>query len=392
MVADVTEESSFNRYPFELSDAAESRAQELHRSVIIVDMLFQGPCGSRSFDHELSEDLRKRWDSDRDAIAAWNYITEAPARQAVSPGGFSAFERCWRESGITAGTRERDFATERDILEGCALARAQFSTLDWLEEATTAEVIRAAKRDGKMAAFINSQDTLGFGTDLTLFDAAHALGLRMVGLTYNSANFVGNGCTERGDGGLTHFGVKVVDRLNSLGVIIDTSHCGRQTTLDACHSTKKPLVASHTAAERIYDIDRAKSDDELRAIAATGGVVGICAVPFFLTHESDATIEHMLDHVDYIANLIGVDHTGIGTDWPLQMPKWALTAIVQPWAQAAGFRAEHGVDWTRSLAGFEDYRDFPNITRGLVNRGYSDSEIHAILGENFLRVLDDAVY
>lgn len=383
-----TSSDSFGCYPFDLSDAEEKRATTLHESAIIVDMLFQGPCGYRSFDDSLNADLKARWDSERDPMAAWNYITEAPARRAVSSSGFPAFEKSWRDSGVTAGTRERDFMTERDILEGCALAHAQFNALDWLENAVDAAMIRTAKSENKMAAFINSQDTLGFGRNIDLFDAAHALGLRMIGLTYNSVNFVGSGCTERVDGGLSHFGVRVVQRLNSLGVIIDISHCGKQTTLDACQQTTKPLVASHTVAQGIHDIDRAKSDEELTAIAATGGVAGICAVPFFLTSEPDATIDHMLDHVDYIVDRIGPDHVGIGTDWPLQMPKWALTAIVESWTKAAGFRSEHRVDWTRSLDGLDDYRDFRNVTRGLVKRGYSDSEVRAILGENFLRVFD----
>jgi membrane dipeptidase len=173
--------------------------------------------------------------------------------------------------------------------------------------------------------------------------------------------------------------------------VVDTSRCGPKTTLDACAATQRPLVASHTSAGALYEIDRAKSDEEIRAIANTGGLVGVYAVPFFLSPQEEPAIESMLDHIDYIAQLVGWQHVGVGTDWPLQMSQWALRNVANPWMQAFGFTPEHRIDCTRHLKGFTDYRDFPNITRGLVARGYSDDEARGILGENFLRVLGEVV-
>src|SRR5581483_8669755 len=139
--------------------------------------------------------------------------------------------------------------------------------------------------------------------DFDLLEWAHARGLVMLQLTYNSRNFVGSGCMERVDDGLSTFGARFVRRLNDLGVIVDISHCGTSTTLAACRRSGKPVVASHTAARALHDHPRAKSDEELRAIAATGGVVGVCAVPFFLG-DTATSIEDMLDHIDDVAEVV----------------------------------------------------------------------------------------
>ena len=210
----------------------------------------------------------------------------------------------------------------------------------------------------------------------------------MIGLTYNWQNYVGSGCTDRSDGGVTDFGARFIRRMNELGIVVDTAHSGRRTTLDACSISSRPVIASHTSADAVSPHDRAKSDRELRALAGTGGVIGVVAVPFFLSTGRDVTIDAMLDHIDYIANLVGWQHVAIGTDWPLQMTKGALSRIGEMERQY-GFRPEHRVSWTTNLIGFDDYRDFPNITRGLVKRGYTDEQVRGILGENFLRVVDD---
>jgi membrane dipeptidase len=164
------------------------------------------------------------------------------------------------------------------------------------------------------------------------------------------------------------------------------SHCGHLTTLDACRHSTKPVNANHTAAQGVYVHARGKRDEALRAIAATGGVIGVVAVPAFLTDKARPTIDDMLDHIDYIANLVGWQHVAIGTDWPLQAPEELLRSILSPDNKATGFREQDRLDVTRRLIGFDSCRDLPNITRGLVKRGYGDESIRGILGENALRV------
>jgi membrane dipeptidase len=209
--------------------------------------------------------------------------------------------------------------------------------------------------------------------------------------TYNTQNHLGTGCTDRSDGGLTRAGVAFVRRMNELGMIVDSAHCGKRTTIDICETSEAPVVASHTSAESVFFCDRAKSDEEIIAIAETGGVIGVVALPDFLGSGPDVSIETMLDHIVYILRLVGWPHVGVGTDWPMQYPKWWIRRLFAPhtW-ERDGWRPEHftDADVARTLLGFDDSRDFPNITRGLVARGLGDEEIRGILGENFLRIFE----
>jgi membrane dipeptidase len=376
----------FGAYDFGLTTEQEERAALLHRESIICDMLFQGPCGYRSFTDEMDAALTAEFEHHHSDLQYVYSAIAMPLLRALK-GEFPEYETCWTASGITAANRQVSTGADARALWGWALHARQFDLFPWLARAVTGADIRRAKAEGRAAGYISSQNTTEMGEDLKLLDALHMLGLRMLQLTYNSMNFVGAGCTERVDAGISHFGSRLIVRMNELGIIVDTGHCGRQTTLDACALSERPVVASHTSIASVYQIDRAKSDDELRAIAASGGVIGICAVPFFLAPGSDVTIEAMLDQIDYAVTLAGWEHVGIGTDWPLQASKQAVRHLDVGGAEI-GFRAEHNLDSATNLIGFDDYRDFPNITRGLVKRGYRDEQIRGILGENFLRVFE----
>jgi membrane dipeptidase len=378
----VSQLSAFGRYDFGLTAEQEKRAGRLHQDSIIIDALFQGPCSHTAFTDEMEQQVKVA--SSRDLIDG----LELPIRLALS-GEFPAFEEHWRASGITAGNREVELATFENFARTFGLAHAQFDRFDWLVPVLRAGDIRRAKKEGKQAGFLSTQVGYGPPPDLRILDAACELGLRMLQLTYNTMTTVGAGCTERTDAGVSTFGAALIARCNQLGIIVDTSHCGRQTTLDACQLSKRPVVASHTSAESVYRHARAKSDEEIRAIADTGGVVCIYAVPFFLSADRRVTIEAMLDHIDHVAKVAGWQHVGIGTDWPLQVPTWTLQHVLPAFAAEVGFRAEHKIDTMAALEGFADYRDFPNITRGLVARGYDDAQVSAILGGNFLRVIGD---
>ena len=148
------------------------------------------------------------------------------------------------------------------------------------------------------------------------------------------------------------------------------------------------MLANHSCAQGVYGHARGKSDEELDAIAATGGLVGVVTVPFFLSADPEATVEAVLDHIDYINERIGWRHIGIGTDWPMQAPEDVIEETLGAIVDEIGFRPEDNVSTTQTLRGFEDYRDMPNITRGLVARGYDDEQIAGILGENFMGVFE----
>ena len=376
----------FGTFNFGLDDAQEERAARLHRECVIVDALFQGPVGYRVFDAETNKALRARLDANEDKLVVGADGMEAPIRQAMA-GRLDAVKDHWDASGVTCGNRQVELADNlRDRTFG--FMQKQFDYFPWLTKALTTADVRRAHETGTHAGLVSSQVMLGPWRDFDMLANVHDLGLRMCQLTYNTMTSVGAGSTERSDAGLSYFGVASVKVMNELGIIVDTGHVGRQTTLDACEVSEAPVVASHTAAQGVYDHARGKSDEELRAIAGTGGVIGIVSVPFFLAAGSDVDITAMLDHIEYVAEVAGVDHVCIGTDWPLQLPEWMLSDILQPLFAETGFRPEHGMVATQHMIGFDDYRDFPNITRGLVARGWSDDDIAKVLGENFLRVME----
>lgn len=381
----MTEE--FGTFDFGLDEAEEERAARLHEDSIIVDVLFQGPVGYRAFDDEMNKELRARFEETHDIVAALTDGLELPIRRATE--GRLDVKEVWDASGITCGNRQVEMVDDHHIRErSFAFVQKQFDAFPWLTKALTASDIRRAHETGSHAGLVSTQVMLGPWRDLDVLQWAHDAGLRMSQLTYNNMTSVGVGCTERVDAGLSTFGVASVKAMNEIGIIVDTGHVGRQTTLDACEVSEKPVVASHTAAQGVFAHARGKSDEELRALAGTGGVIGIVTVPFFLAPGPSVTINSMLDHIEYVAEVAGVDHVAIGTDWPLQLPEWMLERVLQPVFAETGFRPEDDLVATQQLIGFDDYRDFPNITRGLVARGWSDEEIAKVLGANFVRVME----
>lgn len=376
----------FGVFDFGLDEQQEERARRLHAESTIVDVLFQGPVGHRAYDDETNQALRARFEAHRDLGTALRDGLQTPIRLAVA-GRLDAFKDHWDQSGITCGNRQVELADDalRDFSFG--MAQLQFDRFDWLRKALTADDIRAAKANGTHAGLVSSQVLSGPWRDLDALAHYHDFGLRMCQLTYNSMTRVGGGCTDRGGAGLSSFGVDSVKAMNELGIIVDTGHVGRETTLDACEVSDAPVVASHTAAAAVYPHARGKDDETIRTIAQTGGVIGVVTVPFFLGPQPDVDINVFLDHVEHVAEVGGIDGVCIGTDWPMQVPQWMQTAVLQPIFEETGFRPQDRTDATQKLIGFDDYRDFPNITRGLVARGWSDEDIRKVLGENFLRVM-----
>jgi membrane dipeptidase len=382
---------TYGAFDFGLSEEQEERAARLHRESCIVDLTFQGPGSPDVWTAELEAELDAAL-SERGGdfmFAYWFLLEKALA------GEYPEYRELYELSGATAGITEASKLGDREqLLQDALRARRMFDRFPWARRAFRAADVRAAKADGEVALWGMCQFNYLQPGQLDQVNAAHELGLMdTCELAYNQMTFIGCGCTERYDAGLSHFGQQFVRRCNGVGVIVDTSHSGRQTTLDACQASSAPVVATHTSAAALYRCDRAKSDEELRAVAATGGVIGIVCVPFFLAAPGSPgqTIELVLDHVDYVSQLVGVEHVGIGTDWPIALPHALQRRMFIPFLAEIGFREEHGVDVVAALDGFRDYRDLVNITRGLVGRGYSDGEIAAILGENFLRVFEQVV-
>jgi membrane dipeptidase len=380
-------QSSFD---FGLSQEQEERAAQLHEASVIVDLMSQhaGCTIFQQYPPHLQLEFQERMRCRRGGFDSFLEALYWPYEMSMQ-GKSNLLLEWYRASGLTCGTYGIDVHDGHDEqAREYEMRVARYANLPWLRYVTTAGEIRAAKRAGVIAFYASCQPTTPLPRDLKPIDTAYAKGLRSLMLTYNLMDNVGVGCTERVDAGLSSFGVQVVKHCNDIGMMIDVSHCGPLTTLDACRHSKGPVNANHTAARRLHRHVRGKSDEALRAIAATGGVVGIVALPSYLTTTADATIEHMLNHIDYICDLIGWQHVAIGTDWPLQAPEPIVRELLSPENAALGFRPQDELDVARRLIGFDDCRDLRNITRGLVKRGYTDEQIQGIVGENALRVIE----
>jgi len=249
--------------------------------------------------------------------------------------------------------------------------------------------VEQAKKQGKLGVLINFQNSAAIGLDLKNLDTFYDMGLRQIQLTFNWRNWVGDGCTERTQAGLSYFGVDMVHRMNELGMLVDVSHTGYQSTLDAIEVSKGPIVFSHTNCKAVCDHPRNKTDDQIKALAAKGGVMGLTCFNWFVSNKAVSTLDDLLDHYDYMMKLVGADHIGIGSDF--NVAAWAGRAPDAEWEQHMRLYGEREAKVLKSR--FPPYIDAVNgpqryhvIAQGLRKRGFSTGDIEKILGLNFLRV------
>jgi membrane dipeptidase len=224
--------------------------------------------------------------------------------------------------------------------------------------------------------------------ELDRLDVLYGLGIRQIGIAYSDANTLGSGLSEPVDGGLTAFGHRAVTRMNQLGLAIDLSHSSDKTALDTCTRTEKPVLITHAGARAVWDTPRMKPDSVLRAVAETGGVIGMSAAPHTTLSPGHPrhSIESVMDHFRYCVDLVGIEHVAFGPD-TLYGDHVMLHRI---FAHLLSLSATRGpaFDPVEYVDGLENpTENFGNICRWLVEHGYSDDEIRAVLGENVYRVL-----
>lgn len=241
------------------------------------------------------------------------------------------------------------------------------------------------KASKKIAVILGLQNAQHFRRpdDVNFF---HGLGQRVSQLTYNSRNLIGNGATERRDEGISDFGAAIIERMNTVGMAIDVSHCGDRTTLDAFELSKKPVLVTHSNCRVLANgHPRDKSDEAILGVKKSGGVMGITGVRMFVSDKEPTTIENALDHFDHVAKLIGPEHLGVGSDIDLygydSMPP-ALNKQLR-----AGYKGSYGFREKIDIEGLNHPKRMFDLTEGLIRRKYSDSNIEGILGGNFRRVL-----
>lgn len=241
----------------------------------------------------------------------------------------------------------------------------------------TGAEIDAAVAGGKIALVLSLEGCEHIGTDLELFDTFFRLGVRLASFTHFGRTMLADGSAEDAAGArLTAHGVSAVEAMQGMGMIVDVSHLSIAGTEHVLEITKRPVIASHSNARSLRDHHRNISDDHLRAIASTGGVVGVNFFWEFLAPE-DPKLSHIVDHVERIAQVAGVDHVGLGPDFITEYFDTLLP----------GERFYEGLDVKLVPEGTEgSSRDLPLVTEALVERGFSDEDVRKVLGENFLRV------
>ena len=237
-----------------------------------------------------------------------------------------------------------------------------------------------AKAQGKIGVIMGLQNSEHFRKpeDVKTF---HQLGQRVSQLTYNTQNLIGSGGTERVDGGITDFGVTIIQAMNEVGMLIDVSHSGDRTTLDAIELSSRPIAITHSNCRALNDHPRLKTDEAIRKLAAKGGVMGITGVRNFVRGQEPTTIEHMVDHIDHVVKLVGIDHVGIGSDSDLNgyddMPADQRKELLAMYKPSYAFRGKLDTD------GFDHPRKIFDLTEALIRRGYSDDNITGVLGGHF---------
>jgi len=280
-----------------------------------------------------------------------------------------------------------------DVLHDLGIRLSDIAHQDFVTVAKTVDDILRAHKEGKVALVLCIEGAMPIENELDRIDILYGFGVRLMGLVYSESNVLGTGLKEDRDGGLTYFGRQCVERMNKLGMAVDTAHCSDQTTLDAVEASKKPVLATHVGARALWNIKRLNPDNVLKAIADKGGLIGIEAAPHTtLTERHPAhNIESVMEHFEYIKNLVGIEHVTFGPDTlygdhvGLHHVFSAALSIKQSSANKAaevpyvkGLENPTEVSW--------------NNVRWLVKHGYSDEDIAKAIGGNVIRVLREIWY
>jgi membrane dipeptidase len=307
-----------------------------------------------------------------------------------------------RDSGITCvhltmrpvGTAPPDTAFTQAVLAIGEMEWEIDAHPDALARVRSAADIRAAKQRGRTGLIYGFQDGVSFETDLNRLDELYRLGIRIVQPTYNRRNLLGDGCLEPANAGLSNAGVEAIERMNALGILVDLSHCGRQTAADAIRHSKKPVAFTHTGCFALAGHPRNRTDEELRAVADNGGVSGIYFMPY-LSKGKQPTSADVVRHLEHMIDVAGEDHVSIGTDGGVSA-EIVDREFKENFARFTRERREAGIaapDETEEGYLFASDLNAPRRLAILADilsaRGHAGARIEKILGTNLLRVFAD---
>lgn len=314
-----------------------------------------------------------------------------------------SFGRKWNDAEFTA-LEAANYSGIVESLPRADLQSAIDALVQWRRRATRhedhllialgASDFERARKSGRTAVLLNFQNATMLEGNVDNVDALHMLGMRSFQLTYNIRNRLGDGCLERSNAGLSGFGIEVVRRMNTVGVMIDLSHCGRQTTIDGIAYSKKPVAMTHTMCESLRPgHPRAKTDAEMRSCAEAGGVIGIAALGYFIGTDpgGETTIDDYADHIEHAATIAGHEHVALSSDFPPQgIAAWATR---ETWYEPRLkiFTPEYQVRWPPWIPELDSTDRFRNVVRILGGRGWRSRELELLLGRNWLRLFRDTI-
>lgn len=296
----------------------------------------------------------------------------------VKAGDLVELDR-WRQSGVDYVSVNIGY----DVVPWTTTVEAASKYRHWIRahedqyvQVETYEDVLRAKKDGKLAIAFDIEGANALNGDAGMVDLYYRLGVRQMLFAYNRNNLVGGGCHDE-DTGLTSFGREVLREMNRVGMIVDCSHCAYRTTMEAMERSETPVIFSHSNARNLFDHERNIRDDQIKACAARGGVIGVTGVGLFLgTNGADPA--HVLEHIDYLCQLVGVRHVGIGLDSVLHNQDDESVGASETYWPARQYPNEP-MDFVPPEA-------FPGLIQGMFGRGYSDADIAGILGGNFARL------
>ena len=309
------------------------------------------------------------------------YILDEPYTQQALEGGVNV-------TNCTFGTEEDWYRCLRNFELG--LEKIEKSPL--LKLALTADDILAAQREGKLAIVIGTQGSAMLDQSIYRLEILYRLGLRIFGLAYTGPTMFADGCGERRDAGLSTYGHELIELVNKLGLILDLSHAGHRARAEAVELANAP-VGTHSNSYTVNPNDRNTKDDVAKTVAAKGGVMGVCGLPKPVWPEN-ATLDRLIDHVDYYVKLLGDTHVGFGGDFVAAykaanhiLPASKRWRTLRP--DVFGTVEEF---FTQSYPeGFSEIRELPNFTQRLFDRGYTEAQAAAIMGGNWLRCFKEKI-
>ncbi|MBV7483843.1 membrane dipeptidase [Bordetella sp. BOR01] len=249
--------------------------------------------------------------------------------------------------------------------------------------------IRKAKELGKVGILLGWQNTAGIEDRIDFLPLFKDMGLRVIQLTYNTQNLVGAGCWEANDSGLSGFGREVVEEMNRLRLLVDLSHVGQKTASDAIAHSQRGCAYTHVAPYGLFNHARNKTDEQLREIVNRGGFVGVATYPPFMKSGADTTLDDCVELFEYMINVCGEENIGIGTDFTQDHDEAFFDYLRQDKGYAR--RANPGRGKAPTVKGMDTLADYPKLTDALERRGWSETRIRRVLGENWLRFLEQNI-